>query len=90
MKGEVARDEGLPLRHQQHILKMSSTASTLHLVYPTRRPQIFKQTLLQTQSHDGEQEAEKDYGLRAWLNDNLSKYPKEPEQDHRQRMVVCA
>lgn len=64
----------------------SSSASTAHsenvvnrlntpLSLPHATAQIFKQTFLHTQSHDGEKEEEKDYGLRAWLNDNLGKYP---------------
>jgi protein SFI1 len=66
--------------------RASSSASTAHsenavnrlntpLSLPHTTTQLSKQLLLHTQSHDGEQKKEKDYDLRAWLNDNLGKYP---------------
>jgi protein SFI1 len=67
--------------------RASSSASTAHsenvvnrlntpLILPHETAQLSTEHLLRTQSHDGEQAAEKGYGLRAWLNDNVGKYTK--------------
>jgi protein SFI1 len=56
-------------RSENVVNRLSTPISLPYTIAP-----IFKQTLLHTQSHDSEQE-EKDFGLRAWLNDNLGKYP---------------
>ncbi len=67
--------------------RASSSASTVHsenvfnhistpLGLSHEPPRLSTQSLLQTQSHNGKQGEEKDDGLRAWLNDNVGKYPK--------------